>query len=302
MLTGYLHPQYADSLREFGIPRELLRCGGWILQRQIPGKCDYDAMGCYPLFVCRDWSQLEADLEHMDGDLVSIALVTDPFGNYDAAYLQRCFKDVVIPFKQHYIIDLQRPQNEIGGRRHRKHARQALRKVQVTACEDPTHFVETWSSLYANLVERHKIGGIRAFSREAFAKQLGIPGAVILQAEYEGKIVGAQIYFVQGEAVHCHLGAVSEEGYDVGAFYALDWYSFEYFAGKAQWLDLGAGAGVASDGTDGLSQYKRGWSTDARTTYFCGRVFNLKKYVEITQAKGIPSTPYFPAYRLGEFG
>ena len=107
---------------------------------------------------------------------------------------------------------------------------------------------------------------------------------------------------MQGPAVHCHLGAVSEVGYDVGAFSALDWYSIEHFANKARWLDLGAGAGIAGDGTDGLSQYKRGWSTDTRTTYFCGRIFNPKRYVEITQAKGIPSTAYFPAYRVGEFG
>ena len=301
MVMGYLHPQYAESLSEFGTLRELPRCGGWILQRQIPGAHDYDAMGCYPLFVCRDWSQLEADLEDIGSDPVSLALVTDPFGDYDAAYLRRCFKDVVIPFKQHYIIDLQRPLNETGGKRHRKHARRALRTVQVTVCEDPTQFVETWSSLYAKLIERHQIVGIRAFSKTAFAKQLSLPGAVVLQATYEGAIVGAQIYFLQGEAVHCHLGASSQVGYEVGATYALDWFSIEYFADKARWLDLGGGAGIVSNGMDGLSQYKSGWSTDTRITYFCGRVFDRERYEEITKVRGIGVTHYFPAYREGEF-
>lgn len=27
-MTGYLHPGYAESLAEFGAPRELPRCGG----------------------------------------------------------------------------------------------------------------------------------------------------------------------------------------------------------------------------------------------------------------------------------
>jgi len=301
MVTGYLHPQYAESLSEFGTLRELPRCGGWVLQRQIPRDHGCDAMGCYPLFVCRDWSQLHADLEEIGDELVSLALVADPFGDYDAAYLQRCFKDVVIPFKKHYIVDLQRPLNEIGGKRHRKHARRALRTVQVKACEEPTQFVETWLRLYTLLVERHNIEGIRAFSKTAFAKQLSIPGTVALQAVHEGTIVGAQLYFTQGDVVHCHLGASSQVGYEVGATYALDWYSIEYFAHKARWLDLGGGAGIASNGMDGLSQYKRGWSTDTRTTYFCGRVFDRERYEEITKAKGIGVTHYFPAYREGEF-
>jgi hypothetical protein len=302
MVTGYLHPGYAESLSEFGAPRELPRCGGWILERQIPGVSDYDAMGCYPLFVCQDWSQLYADLEEIGEKLVSLALVADPFGDYDAAYLYRCFRDVVIPFKKHYIVDLQRPLNEIGGKRHRKHARRAFRTVQVQVCEDPTQFVETWLRLYAQLIERHHIEGIRAFSKTAFVKQLSIPGTIVLQAVHEGAIVGAQLYFMQGDAVHCHLGASSQVGYEVGATYALDWYSIEYFADKARWLDLGGGAGIASDGMDGLSQYKQGWSTETRTTFFCGRIFNHAKFSEIVEAKHVSATDYFPAYRKGEFG
>ncbi len=301
MVTGYVHPGYAESLSEFGVPRKLPRCGGWILERQIPGSLYRDAMGCYPLFACQDWSQLYADLQELEDELVSLALVTDPFGDYDVAYLHHCFGDRVIPFKQHYIIDLQRPLDQIGGKRRRKHGRRALRTVRVEVCDEPTRFAETWTSLYANLIERHRIKGIRAFSKTAFTKQLSIPGTVALQAIYEGTTVGAQLYFVQGDAVHCHLGASSQVGYEVGATYALDWYSFEYFAGKARWLDLGGGAGVADGDTDGLSQYKSGWATDTRTVYFCGRILDPERYVQIVGAKGVAATDYFPAYRDGEF-
>jgi hypothetical protein len=260
-------------------------------------------MGCYPLFVCQDWSQLHADLDEIGDGLVSLALVADPFGNYDVAYLHHCFKDVVIPFKKHYIINLQLPLNEIGSKHNRKHARRALRTVQVQVCEDPIQFVEIWLRLYSNLIELHHIEGIRAFSKTAFTKQLTIPGIVVLQAVYEGVIVGAQLYYFQDDVVHCHLGASSQVGYQVGAIYALDWYSIEYFAGKARWLDLGGGAGIVSNGTiDGLSQYKQRWSTDTRTTFFCGRIFNQAKYSEVLEAKNISATNYFPAYRKGEFG
>jgi len=42
-------------------------------------------MGCYPIFACMDWSQLHIDLGHIGDDLVSLALVTDPFVEYDEA-------------------------------------------------------------------------------------------------------------------------------------------------------------------------------------------------------------------------
>lgn len=302
-ITGYMHRGYAESLKEFSIPRELPRCGGWILERQIQGFTYRDAMGCYPLFTCRDWSQLHNDLEEVGrSELVSLALVTDPFGEYDSDYLHRCFGDVVIPFKEHFVADLRRPLEEIVGRRHRKNARRALREVQVEVCKDPTQFIDDWSTLYGGLIEKHNISGISAFSRAAFEKQLSLPGTVVLRAAHNNITVGAQIYFVQGEVVHCHLGAASQTGYELGAVYALDFTSIEYFSDKARWLNLGGGSGITSDGMDGLSMYKRGWSTETRTAYFCGRIFNRDRYAEISTARGIAATDYFPAYRKGEFG
>jgi hypothetical protein len=302
IVTGYLHPGYADSLKEFGIPRELPRCKGWLLERQIPGFPYRDAMGCYPLFACQDWTQLHTDLNEAGSELVSLALVTDPFGDYQPIYLHRCFGDVVFPFKEHFVVDLSRPMEEIVGRRHRKNARRALRKVQVDVCEEPTQFICEWSALYDELIEKHNISGISAFSRTGFEKQLSLPGTVVLRATHDDVAVGAQIYFVQGDVVHCHLGAASRTGYELGVVHALDFYSIEYFSGKVHWLNLGGGAGITNDGTDGLSMYKRGWSTETRIAYFCGRIFNRERYAEIVKAKGIAATDYFPAYRKGEFG
>jgi hypothetical protein len=297
-----MHPWYAESLGEFGIPCELPRCKGWILERQIPGFPYRDAMGCYPLFACQDWSQLHNDLEEIGSELVSLALVTDPFGVYEPSYLHRCFGDVVIPFKEHYVADLRRPLEDIVGRRHRKSALRALRNLQVKVCKDPAQFIDEWSVLYNGLIEKRGISGISAFSRTAFEKQLSLPGTVVLRAIHNDVTVGAQIYFVQGDVVHCHLGAASQTGYELGAIYALDFTSIEYFSDKVHWLNIGGGVGTNSDGTDGLSMYKRGWSTETRTAYFCGRIFNRERYAEIVNTRGFDVTDYFPAYRKGEFG
>lgn len=301
-MTGYGSPGYAASLAEFGAPRELPRSSGWILERPVNGTGYRDAMGCYPLFCCADWSLLEADLAELGGSLVSLAVVTDPFAAVDPDRLKRSFTEVMFPFKEHYVADLSLPLEEIAGRRHRKNARRALREVTVTACDDPARFVDTWTELYGNLVKRHQVTGIQAFSRRAFEAQLSLPGAVVLVAECRGETVGAQVYFQQGDAVHCHLGAVSERGYDLGAFFALDLVSIEYFADRARWLNFGGGAGISGDGADGLSLYKKGWATETRTAFFCGRIFDRAAYQSIVRERGIAPTSYFPAYRKGEFG
>jgi hypothetical protein len=300
-LTGYAHPKYADSLAEFGVPRGLPRCKGWILQRPIPGFSYHDGMGCYPLFACQDWSQLHTDLEDLEGELVSLSLVADPFGGYNEPYLRRCFKDIVTPYKEHYVADLYEPVEAIVSKHHRHYALKALRRVHVERCIDPTRLLDEWVALFANLKERHTIRGIKTFSREAFAKQLGIPGMVMFRAVHQGATVGVDLWYTRGEVAYGHLAAFSPDGYKMRASYALKLSVIEYFINKVRWLDFGAGAGVRSDGVDGLSQFKRGWSTGTRTVYFCGRIFDRRRYSEIIQAKDIPLSGYFPQYRTGEF-
>lgn len=302
IVAGYRHPDYAKSLEEFGIPFELPRSRGWILKRQIPGFPDYDAMSCYPLFTCQDWSQLEDDLEALVNDLVSLSAVIDPFGDYDALCLRRCFKDVVIPFKEHFLVNLGHSMKSFVSEHHRRYAHKALKCLRVEKAENTSQLVDDWVNLYANLINKHNIRGIQAFSQNSFYRQLGVPGIVVFHADYDGTTVGMLLWYVQGDVAYYHLGAFSDLGYELHASFALFWTAIEYFADeKLRWLNLGAGAGVKSDSADGLTRFKRGWSTDTRTAYFCGRIFDEAKYSEIVRVKKISDTDYFPAYRAGEF-
>jgi hypothetical protein len=299
--TGYMHPRYAQSLAEFGSPRELPRCKGWILQRQIPGFPHHDGMGCYPLFACQNWSQLFADMEDVESELVSLALVADPFGGYDISHLRQGF-DKVIRFKDHFIVDLCHPIDNFVSKHHRYYARRALRNVSVDQHPAPAQFIDEWATLYTTLVEKRNITGMRAFSRAAFAKQLSVPGIIVFRATHQDTIIGAHLWYVQGDVAYSHLEAVSPVGYELMASYALYWSALNWFSKEVRWLDIGAGAGTVSTRTDGLSQFKRGWSTGTRTAYFCGRIFDREKYTRIVKAKGISDANFFPAYRQGEFG
>jgi hypothetical protein len=299
-VSGYLHPDYAASFKEFGDPRKLSRSRGWILVRKIAGSSCHDAMGCYPLFACEDWSQIAADLDEIGDDLVSLALVADPFGEYELVTLQRCF-DRVIEFKEHFIVDLNYPVSTAATNHHRYYARRALRNVSVEKEPDPTRLLDIWTALYANLTEKRQIAGLRAFSKECFAKQLTVPGITAFRAVHEEEIIGIHLWYVQGEVAYSHLEAVNGTGYKVGAAYALYWSALEFFADQLRWADLGSGTGTTSGAKNGLTRFKKGWSTATRTAHFCGRIFDPVRYAELVNEKGVAATDYFPAYREGEF-
>jgi hypothetical protein len=297
-MSGYLHRAYAESLREFGDPLALERCGGWLLKRAIPQTDDYDAMGCYPLFACEDWSRLHLDLQQIKDELISISLVTDPFGGFDTNYLHECFPDVVKPFKQHFVIDLEQPLESFVHSHHLRNIRKASQVVQVERCPEPFQFLDDWVDLYQTLIDRYSITGITAFSRASFEGQLSVPGIHAFSATENDTMVGMLLWYEQGDRAYYHLGAYSPRGYELGASFVLFDYAIRYFCSRQlKWLNLGAGAG-ANNSDSGLTRFKQGWSNGVRTAYFCGRIFDREKYEQL--AAGV-NTSYFPAYRLGEF-
>ena len=299
--TGYLHPAYAHSFAEFGNPRHLPRSGGWIIEREIPNAGAWDAMGCYPLFACRDWTGLRADLDDLASSLVSITVVTDPFGNDDQSRLSNCFPDLVAPFKQHFTVDLTRALSTAVSPSHRYKARRALRDITVHVCEEPRNWATIWNNLYGTVVQRHDIRGLPRFSNSAFARQLGVPGLVMFRAVYRNEVVAMALWYAQGEVAYYHLGASNDLGYSLRASYGVFWRSLEFFqAAGLTAVHLGAAAG-RHDTANGLSRFKRGWATDQRTAYLCGRIFDHTRYEALTAATDRVDSIYFPAYRDGEF-
>lgn len=298
-VAGYLHPGYVAALAEQGAPRALPQSGGWVLARAIPGSDRHDAVGCYPLFTCRRWDLLAGDVAELAGDLVSLALVTDPFGDYDAALLARCFPDHCVAYKEHFVTDLRQADGIVVARHHQRNLRRARLAVEVEVCPRPAEHLDAWVALYATLSRRHGIRGAAAFSRASFAEQLAVPGVVALRALHGGATVGMTLWYEHGEVAYYHLGAYSDVGYAHGAAFAIFATALDHFRGRVAWLALGAGAGVTGNDEDGLTRFKRGWATGTRTAYFCGRVLDRVAYDALVASRvaAAGSPNYFPAYR-----
>lgn len=301
--AGYSSAEYAAAIVENGRFQPLEHCRGWVVQRDIGFGTHQDATGSYPLFSCEHWAGLEEDIwELADARLVSLSLVTDPFGAYDVELLNRCFPDRCVAFKQHFVTDLQRPTVSFLSAHHRRNVVRAARVLEVEICERPTDRLDDWVDLYEQLVRRHDIRGAAAFSRDSLERQLHVPGLVMVRASRRGTTAGIALWYEQGDVAYYHLGAYSEVGYKHGAAYGIFAFALEHFRSRVSWLGLGAQPGVGTGGEHGLSRFKRGWSTGTRTAYFCGRILDPAAYATLSAAHGTAAigAEFFPAYRRDE--
>lgn len=308
--AAYADPQYARSLSEHGRVCALPRSGGWLIMRAVPGGGRrHDAMGCYPLFQCRDWRALPddlAELADMADAPVAVSLVADPLsaGGEDRTLLDRAFPDVARPFKTHFLVDLARDPETFVHPHNRRNARKALRHFEVEFVERPLAHLDDWLRLYRALCRRHTIGGIAAFSREAFKHQLAVPQALLARAiDRDGQVVAMQLWYLREDRAWYHLGASDEGGYaGGGAANALMWAAFEHLRRLGvRRVSLGGASGVAPREDDGLARFKAGWSNTRTTAWFCGRILDRDAYGILAARANAVGSSYFPAYRTGEF-
>jgi hypothetical protein len=298
--SGYGHPAYAAAVADGCEPRLLQRSGGHVLVREIGTSAQWDAIGPYPLFSCTDWDGLAEDLSELSTDLVSVALVVDPFGAWTEGTLRSCFPDTLVRFKEHFAVRLTADPLRHIHHHHRRNVAKGRDQLEVELVTDLAGFAGEWEMLYRHLVDRHQIRGRAAFSVRSLAAQLAVPGMVALRARIQGTTVGATLWYEQGNVAYYHLAAYDPRGYELRASFALFANALELFVNRGLvWASLGAGAGTNGDPNDGLSRFKRGWSTDVRPAWFGGRVLRRDVYERLA---GPARSQWFPAYRQGELG
>jgi hypothetical protein len=292
--AGYASRAYADALSEFGEVVELPRCGGFLLKQPIAGGLD-DGAGPYPLFSCHDWSGLGDDLQSLADALVCVYLVADPFHVSDDE-LHRAFPNLCYAYKEHFAVDLSRPVESFVDSHHRRNIRKGLRNFEIRQLAPDEAALDAWQSLYGCLIERHRIEGIARFSRASFAGQFAVPGFASFAAIADGEICGMTLWYVDRGVAYYHLGAYNDRGYAGAASFAIFATALPMLAAAgARWAALGAGAGVeAAD--SGLTRFKRGWSTETRPAYLCGRILQADAYRELA-VTAPAGTNFFPAYR-----
>ena len=295
MTHPYASAAYARVFEDIAQPLWVEAWGAHVLAREIPGGGGRDALGVYPLAPFGPGADLRAGLAWLkDQGLISIGLVPDPATAPPPAELQAAF-GLCAPFKTHLLVDYGR---EVRfSKHHRYEVRKALRQVSVEVVALADH-LDAWRGLYAELTERHEIGGMTAFSADAFQRLAAVEGLTATAAIADGVIVSMHLWATDAASGHGYslLAASSAEGYRRSAAYAVYAAAIQLFS-NLKTLNLGAGAGMSAD-ADGLSRFKKGFANAEVQAWFCGAILDENRYAALSGGTTAHVTP-FPAYRFG---
>lgn len=298
--SGYASRSYAAALPHMGVPVFLERSHGWLLSQPI-GESGYnDLRSAYPLFCCAEWQRLQDDIVALDQSFAAVSLVTDPFGDFTETTIRDCFPDIAFPFKTHYVADLSVPPRSFVANHHLRNVSKANKDLELFEAPRESGSVDAWCALYANLVKRHNIKGVQAFSRVSFQRQFDVPGLRVFVARKNDEIAGMLLCMTQGKYGYYHLAAYSELGYQLRASFGLMMFCFETLANDGiELISLGGAAGLLNTQStdDGLARFKKGWSNSIRDVWFCGRIINEGAYSSICPNHRQSQRDFFPAYR-----
>ncbi len=296
---AYSHKIYALSFEEKFSARALPNAGVWLLERKIENTELFDLISVYPFSLCNNWQAFGDDLDKLrNGDKpVSLAMVIDPLNRPDTVLLQSLFNHTAKPFKQHFLIDFSTDPLASIASHHRRNARKAFKKLEIEFCRQPLEHADDWVRLYGELIRRHDIHGIAAFSDSMLRKQLQTPGLEMARAVHNNRTVGICLWMRDHRHAWYHLAAYSSLGYELGASFAIFHESIRRFERKdVEILNLGGGAGTTAK-EDGLTRFKRGWSNKEDSAWFCGHVLDPGSYDALTERTGTSQSDFFPAYR-----
>ena len=297
-MSGYKSKHYAQAFAHIGEIQHLSKSKSWVIERNIEDSQYSDVIGCYPLFSCSNWDKLSEDLQGFSNRAIAFSLVTDPFGDFNEADLKSTFPDVCKPFKTHYILDLEQDIKSVVKSNHLRNAKKAFKKLDIERVAQPLECLDSWTTLYDHLVQRHNIQGIASFSVDAFKQQFETPGLIVYRALLDGKVSGMVLFYEMDSTVYYHLGAYSQDGYENRASFGIFLKAINDFKSRnMKWLNLGSGAGTSDANDDGLVRFKKGWASETRTAWFCGKILNHSAYQDLASKTGSLSASFFPAYR-----
>lgn len=287
--------EYAAAFGPPWEPIEVPAWGSFVLTRPIPGTSMRDAIGCYPLAGFAPGAEIGRGLEQLKGmGLVSIVAVPDPLSSPPLDHLAHHFS-LCRPYKVHYCIDRTRPPRQPPAN-HRSTLRKSVGLCHVTV-ERLSEQVDRWCQLYNNLILRHRICGIAAFSRRFFEQIADQPTFTTFVAWHRDEVVSMAIWARSPNVAYYHLNTSSSLGYKVSASYATMAAAIDHFK-DVRWLHLGGGRGSGVN-RDGLSYFKRGFANRDLAAFLCGAVLDPRAYAELTCARS-STAAWFPPYRASD--
>ncbi|MEM4380264.1 MAG: GNAT family N-acetyltransferase [Thermoplasmatales archaeon] len=288
--------EYASCFKEYSDPVYLERSRVFCLKLTNPYTPFFDLSYCYPFLPIKSLNGLIEDLKNVHGAYQCFYGVLSPWiqivEEKEIAEFELFFQ-----YKDHFFTDLNQELWSTLPNTHKRLIKKSEKKVSVNLAY-PNNVLDDWVQLYKNLIRRHQITGLTAFSDQTLRSFLLIPGAFVYAAYLDNQICGIAIFYPHDHLVYYHLAAYSDQGYQVSASYAIFWKAIRDFKQLGfRALHLGGVPGVYAS-ESGLQRFKKGWATGCVRSFFCGKVLNKEQFELTRQMSGSASvTDYFPPYR-----
>ena len=195
-------------------------------------------VGATPCFSASDWGRISSDLRLLENRIVSLTLVTDPFGDFTRESLEEIFHRVR-HYKNHLISDLFQSPDTFVSRHHLREWRLAKRVVEVETCERPVDQLDDFEAFYSDLITRHGIKGNSGVFSRRVRDSIFAPGGGAVSGATRGSGCRRTLVVRAGRRGIQSPAASSEQGYRSRAGFALYGHALRWFANRVRYLDLG---------------------------------------------------------------
>lgn len=290
---------YCACLEGFGSPLMLDKASGCLLRRRIPGTSLDDLVFPYPMFRVTDEISLLGSLRSgRAGGAITATIVTDPLYGFLPSMDEW---DVALKWKTHLIVDNSMPSANLFSDKVCYYSRRARGRYGFEvrlAPDDRLALLDDWMRLWAVLVERHGLKGLKALSPGYFERLFSLEGVMPAVLSDGDGIHGIHIWIVDGTDAYSHLHASDPRAYDCSANYLLYSEELKLLSGLGCRRCL-LGSASGSGGEDGLFAFKRQFANSSADNHLLGLVMDRSAYAGLTGSP-VHDGGYFPAYRRGE--
>lgn len=213
-------------------------------------------------------------------------------GSYDVVFLRKTVGT--------NLRDYDDPVQEEFSKSTRKAIRQALRAgVEYRVTVNPEN-LELFSEIYHINMERVHADSYYYFDNRYFSRCLDYFGkkTVLVEALFEGKVIGAEMHFFYNNLIHTHLSGTLSEYHHLSPVYVMTYAIATW--GKENGMDLiHVGGGTTNDPADTLYLFKKKFGKNTEFDFYIGRkIWNKAVYQQLCEETNVePEEPFFPAYR-----
>src|SRR5690606_36481399 len=160
--------------------------------------------------------------------------------------------------------------------------------------------LKLFKEFYYKTLQKNQAEDIYFFTDDYFDKCLALlgPSILLIEAIYEGEVIGMILNFVHGDYVHIHLSGTLQETIHLSPVYIM-MQTLTIWAKEQNMKLIHSGGGRTSSPDDKLFQFKKRFGKHTEFNYYFGyKIWNPSVYERLMEAVGaVPNSPCFPAYR-----